>query len=159
MSWVAVAEFRVVGTPKPAGSKRAFTNRATGRAMLVDASGQPGKDWRADVKAAAMGVYQGDLIDAPIYLCVEFRFSRPKSHYGTGRNAKVLKARAPEFHTKAPDTTKLLRGLEDALTGILWTDDSRVVVQRARKDYVDRFTEHPGAQVCVQKWAGLLEGA
>ena len=40
---------------------------------------------------------------------MNFRFVRPKSHYGTGRNAKKLKPSAPPHHTQKPDATKLLR--------------------------------------------------
>jgi Holliday junction resolvase RusA-like endonuclease len=34
-----------------------------------------------------------------------------------------------------PDATKLLRGLEDALTGVVWHDDAQIVSQHVEKRY------------------------
>ena len=55
---------------------------------------------------------------------VTFAFTRPKSHYGAGKNANMLKPSAPEFHTKKPDIDNLQKFLMDALNGVYWHDDS-----------------------------------
>ena len=141
--------FQVYGTPRPGGSKTAFFNKKLGRAMVVDASGQPGKDWRTSVQAAAMEAYRGPLLQGPLDLFITFGLARPKSHYGTGRNADRLKPSAPPYPTKPPDTTKLVRALEDALTGILWRDDAQVVRQTVRKVYA-AHGRRPGAVVTVE---------
>jgi len=70
---------------------------------------------------------------------------RPRAHYGTGKNEYKLKASAPHWNTKAPDTTKLMRPLEDSLTGVIWKDDSQVVWQIGSKEYSDT----PGARVRI----------
>lgn len=145
LSWKTVAEFRVYGDPKPGGSKRAFVNRKTGRAVIVDAC-KKNKQWRDSVATAAVEAYQGEPLTGPIKLAIIFYRARPKSHYGTGRNAGVCKATAPEFPTTRPDATKLLRSTEDALTGILWRDDSQIVQQRVWKQYSPR----PGALIALQ---------
>ncbi len=67
---------------------------------------------------------------------------RPKAH---SRKDGVLKDDAPNWHANKPDATKLLRSLEDALTGVLWIDDSRIVRQQVKKIYGAR----PGADVEV----------
>lgn len=141
----------VRGTPKPAGSKRAFVDRG-GNVRVKDDSGQAGTDWRGDCKAVAVDEMAGrEPLLGPLRLEVDFILPRPKAHYGSGRNAAKLKDGAPRYHDKRPDATKLLRGLEDALTGIVWKDDSQIAAQDVRKVYADdAFT---GAVVTVTRIA------
>lgn len=80
--------------------------------------------------------------DRPLAVVVTFYQQRPRTvHYGSGRNAKELKDSAPAYPISAPDTTKLWRGFEDALTGFVWHDDSRVSGQIADRDFVDWWVE------------------
>jgi crossover junction endodeoxyribonuclease RusA len=74
---------------------------------------------------------------------------RPKGHYGSGKNELTVKNSAPKYPDKKPDCTKLLRALEDALTGILWIDDSQVVRQVVGKSYADTGDAKIGAHVFV----------
>lgn len=127
--------FVVYGQPRPGGSKKAFVNPKTGKAVIVDDSGAAGKSWRQEV-ATAGRVAVGP--DAPLLLgalAVEFTFyrPRPKGHYGSGANAWVLKASAPPAPITRPDALKLARAVEDALTGILWKDDAQIVQETLRK--------------------------
>lgn len=131
-------EFTVIGDPKPAGSKRAFVLKSTGRAIIADACTKS-KDWKATVQAAALDAYQGDPIDGPIAATILFVMRRPKSHY---RKNGELKPDAPHYHTSKPDATKLWRCAEDALTGIAWRDDAQVVMQQIEKVY-----ERPGHRI------------
>jgi Holliday junction resolvase RusA-like endonuclease len=85
------------------------------------------------------------LLEGPLGLAVVFNITRPKGHFGTGRNAGALKDSAPYWPTVKPDATKLLRGLEDALTGVVWRDDAQVVEQAVTK----RYAEREGARVVV----------
>ena len=57
-------------------------------------------------------------IEGPICIEVVFSFQRPKSH--------TKKQREQVAHCQKPDTTNLLKGLEDALNGICWIDDSQI---------------------------------
>ena len=136
-------EFTVLGIAKPAGSKTGFvmTNKQTGkqRAVVVDAC-KTTKPWQAVVSAAAMEANCGKALDAwerPLFdgaLLATFRFyvPRPKSHF----NSKgELKANAPAFITKKPDVLKLARAVEDALTGIVYRDDSQIVQEHLFKSY------------------------
>lgn len=66
-------------------------------------------------------------------MIVEFFLPRPKGHFGV----HGVKRSAPKYPTVRPDATKLMRPLEDALTGIVWKDDSRIVEQVVRKSYGD----------------------
>ena len=136
--------FFVPGLPKPAGSKRPFSTKS-GKLIVVDASGEPGKNWRADCKHTARQVYQGPLLDCALSLDLLFVFPRPKGHYGTGKNAGNVKAVAPRYPIGRPDTTKLIRAVEDSLTSVLYRDDSLIVSQTARK----RYGDNPGVHVSL----------
>lgn len=144
--------FTVLGHPSPAGSKTsgvAYRKGPDGKPVPVtkngkivtftkDSSGQAGKDWRQTVASTGFAARAsspfGDVeLDGP--LVVEMTFFRPRlaSHFGTGRNAGVLKPSAPAAPDTRPDVLKLARAVEDALTSILWTDDARIVDERLRK--------------------------
>ena len=144
-------EFFVPGIPRPGGSKTAFVNKKTGKAILTDAGGKHTANWRSDVKQFALKVCQnaGAPWDGPLDLQAVFVFPRPKAHYGSGKNAQTLKPTAPKWHTSKPDATKLLRSLEDALKSIAWRDDSQVCVQAALKMY----GSVPGASVSIKRMA------
>lgn len=76
------------------------------------------------------------IAHGPLWVSFEFVFVRPRSHYGTGRNALQLKLTAPEWPTgKRNDRTNCLKSTEDALTGIIWYDDSQIVDGPVTKRY------------------------
>ena len=129
--------FFVAGIPRPGGSKRAYTfKRKDGRTgVRCTDTGKYTAKWRQNVAAAARQAYRGPLLTGPLAFAMTFYMPRANSHFGTGRNKGVLKASAPKFHTKTPDVTKLVRAAEDALTGIIWQDDSQVVRQENEKIY------------------------
>jgi Holliday junction resolvase RusA-like endonuclease len=99
------------------------------------------KPWRQEI--AGVAVAEGgwlavglNALDGPVYLSLTFYVKRPESHYGTGRNAGVLKDSAPLHpETSGSDIDKLTRAVLDALTGIVWKDDKRVVVAHAKRRY------------------------
>lgn len=150
--------FTVHGHPEPAGSKRAVPIRrkagggwvATGQTAVID-DNPKAKGWQSMVADAAVQAMIDtedlplEMLEGPLGLAVRFTLKRPKGHFGTGRNANRVKDSAPWWPCVKPDTTKLLRGVEDALTGILWRDDAQVVEQTAVKVYGPQ----EGAQVVV----------
>jgi Holliday junction resolvase RusA-like endonuclease len=153
-------EFFVAGTPKPAGSKRAFPLRRKdgspvmkgGRIIttVVDSSGQPGKDWRGDVRAEAAQHWDGPPLGCRMHLETTFFFPRPKSHYGTGKNAEIVKDGSPAAldHIQKPDALKLQRAVEDALTGIIWIDDAQLSGGQ-HKEWADRHGGPMGALINI----------
>jgi Holliday junction resolvase RusA-like endonuclease len=60
----------------------------------------------------------------PLYVKIDFYFSRPKSHYRTGKNSHELKDNAPLHHTSKPDVDNLAKFVMDAMNKIYWKDDS-----------------------------------
>lgn len=141
------ADIWVPGIPRPGGSKRAFVNPKTGRAIITDAAGQNTKDWKATVKTFAFNNYHGDPIDMPLRVVFYFVFPRPKSHYRTGKFSGELRADAPLFKETQPDVLKLIRPAEDACTGILWVDDARIVQEPGFKVWGIQ----PGLRMIVSK--------
>lgn len=132
--------FFVPGTPRPKGSWRPITNRHTGRVFLK--ASDTDREWqnlvssesRQAVFAAAKGLSSLPT-NTHFILDIIFVFSRPLCHFGSGKNSKVMKANAPSYHTKAPDVDKLSRSILDALTGIVYADDSQVVSLESQKIY------------------------
>ena len=126
--------FRVLGTPVPQGSVKAFGSR------VVANNEQALGSWRSDVASAAQRAKPVDWdINAPVSLRCEFVFPRPLSHYGTGKNATKLKPSAPRYHVKTPDVDKLVRGVADsigdAVARVLLNNDSQIVSIYAAKRY------------------------
>lgn len=115
----------VFGLPAPQGSKR-----HVGNGVMVESSKKV-KPWRQDVKYAALGataqIPAWRPLNGPLAASMTFTFARPKGHYRTGRNAHLLRDSAPARPAVFPDLSKILRCTEDALTGVVWHDDQRVV--------------------------------
>lgn len=131
--------FVAFGQPKTAGSKRAFVTKS-GKAIVTEDC-KASKDWRLVVADAARRAYRGPLLGGALAVDFVFVLPRPRSHYGSGRNAGRLKGSAPSRPATRPDVLKLARAAEDALSGVLWEDDSRITTERLDKVF--------GAVACV----------
>lgn len=110
--------FRVEGmAPAPQGSKR-----HVGGGRMVESCREV-KPWRLLVaqSAVAAGV---PLLRGPVRMSVVFVFRRPAGHF---RKDGRLRPSAPAYHCVKPDGSKLLRSTEDALTGLAFEDDARIV--------------------------------
>ena len=128
-------EFFVPGKPATAGSKRGFgfkrKDGSIGVAMAPDNKRQ--KPWMAAVASSAVDAIGDDceLIRGPVKLAVTLVFARPKSHMGK----RGLRPSAPQCHITKPDSLKCVRAIEDALSGVIWKDDSQVVEHQIAKVY------------------------
>lgn len=124
-------QFEVIGRPAPQGSKKSI-----GRNRFVETSKYL-PAWRAAVTAAAKAAIPDGFepFDCPVVLEMVFRIERPKN---------------PKFGypAVAPDASKLQRGVEDALTGVVWVDDSRIVRWSGREVYC-LPEEQPGVKIAV----------
>jgi Holliday junction resolvase RusA-like endonuclease len=130
----------VPGLPLPQGSKRIGTYKVAGqiRRSIIDNNPRLAQ-WRMQItnytrqEMAEWGTYP---IDGPVSVNIVFNMPRSQSHYGTGRNAHLLKPSAPVFPTHAPDLDKLVRAVLDGCTDAgVWRDDAQVVNIWARKRY------------------------
>ena len=129
----------VPGVAAPQGSKKGFSRAGSTRVQMVESSARV-KPWRESIRAAALAEMGDDWtpIDGPVEVTITYYLPRPKSHYGTGRNAGQLKPTVPLAHTTKPDIDKLDRAVLDALTSAgVWRDDSQVWSLYPVKLYAD----------------------
>jgi Holliday junction resolvase RusA-like endonuclease len=142
--------FTVPGLCKTAGSKRAFMRPGMRFPVIVDDCKET-KNWQGQVKQFAQTAILEhgitDLFSGPLAVKLDFVMQRTKGHFGSGKNANVLKDSAPRYHTVKPDVLKMGRAIEDALTGVLWVDDSQIAIEVLRKTYGQR----PGVTITVKQ--------
>jgi len=136
----------VPGIPAPQGSKNRGAN---GQLYEANKNLPPWRDsviWH--VRKARNGA---PALTGPVLVTMLFVFPRPKSHYGTGRNAGALKPGAPLYHTSKPDRDKLERAIHDALKiGGVFKDDSQSAAGGSKKIYGAR----PGCRITVEALEG-----
>ena len=137
-----MVEFRVYGVPAPQGSKTAFVRG--GKAVVVDGSSKTGRQklssWRAEVAREALNNRPDEVYDHFVHITINFFMPKPKS--------------APKFKMycdKKPDIDKLVRSTLDALTGVIYRDDSQVVSLQAIKFYATP-DEPSGAFISVSHY-------
>lgn len=146
--------FFVPGTPKTQGSKTAYMDHNANKVRLVNVNNEKLKAWRSDIRneaqkeAARLAWQMGDK-DTPICLRLTFYFRRPSGHYTSKGN---YSKNAASYHTKKPDVSKLARAVEDAMTGLIYIDDSQVFSEIITKEYLDSLQDPEGVQVSVMKF-------
>jgi len=139
-----IASFRVLGVPETQGSKTAVMRG--GRAHVIEGSNGPKRqrfvDWRQAVRSEGQR-WQEDqgnpgLFDGPLIVNLAFGLAKPASAPKTRRTWPIK--------AQSGDIDKLARCVLDALTGVLFADDSQVVALASAKD----FSEQPGLTVLVR---------
>lgn len=85
-------------------------------------------------------------MNGAILLSTTFVFARPKNHF---RANGELKPNAPKHCTgRIGDVSKLVRAVEDAMTGIVYNDDAQIISLIAHRRFAnDR--EQPCAIITV----------
>ena len=141
-------EFRISGVPGAQGSKvmtRFGSMRESSKKVMP---------WRQAVMWTTENEYHSGLINDPVCVELIFIFTRPKGHYGTGRNCEKLKESSPIHCTSSlhGDIDKLARctldGLAQRSGGCVLKDDSLVVRLLCSKRYASAH-ETPGALVRI----------
>lgn len=122
----------VPGRAAPQGSKR-----HVGGGRMVESSKALGP-WRTVVAWSAAQAYRDAPLDGPLAVVVEFVMPRP---------AGCPKRSTPPA-VKRPDVDKLARAVLDALSGVVWRDDSQIVDLHPTKRIAE-LNEQPGAHIRV----------
>ena len=148
-----VLRFVIYGKALTQGSKRSMpiyrkgpngkpvpVTDANGRVMTRTVNANPKLvDWRQQITSAAAEAFpQCALLMSPLVLKATFEIARPMGHYGTGKNEGTVKASSPKYHTQKPDVLKLMRAVEDSLTGVVYHDDSQIVSSIPEKIWGDQ---------------------
>jgi crossover junction endodeoxyribonuclease RusA len=124
--------FFVAGRPAPQGSKR-----HVGGGVLIESS-KACAPWRTNVAWWASQVHDGPPMDGPLSVNLVFVMPRP---------AATPKRRTPAA-VKKPDVDKLARAILDALTDVVWRDDSQITHLNARKRLAE-LDEQPGVRIRI----------
>lgn len=133
---VTTEQFFVPGTPRPQGSKK-YAGHRGGKPILLESSVHL-KDWRTKVRQVAQLHHRGPQWDGPIHVETEFIIPRPKN----------WKPNRMEPCTVKPDGDKLTRAIWDALTGIVFRDDSQIVKWSGTKRRA-QHNEQPGVSITI----------
>jgi len=126
--------FFIPGISVPQGRPRVFVNQNTGRPVVYDP--KKSKDWKGIVSWHARQNWTGEILQGPIEMALVFHLQRPKS-----LPKKV------RFHMKRPDLDNLTKAVKDGMKGIIYRDDSQVILMHLGK----RYGNTPGVSVRIRE--------
>lgn len=143
--------FDVPGIAAPQGSWVSFISKTTGRAMGKPSNERELTAWRktvADHARHCRPPWLAEPWDGPVFLSLLFVRERGDDYRVDGT---TLKKGARRYPDTAPDGDKLDRAVWDALTGVAFTNDARVVSWVGAKRYAA-----PGEAAHVEVEVGFL---
>lgn len=140
---MSVILFEVRGKPVTQGSMRAYLPKGS-RFPVVTHANPKTAEWRNLVAMEARRVAPATPWLGPVKITLVFRLQRPKGHYHP--KSGELRADAARHPSSPPDASKLLRAVEDALTGLIYRDDAQIVHAVVWKQY-----GIPGVEVEVRE--------
>ena len=142
--------FTALGKPQPKGAHTSFVPRRGDGSLVMRRDGAPmvitkdSNERQEQAQGELMRIAQqarlavGEPVwEGPVAVTVRYFFRRPKHHYGTGRNARVLKDGAPAHPISSADLDKLDRLVFDALTATVIRDDKQIVAGLHSKHFAD----------------------
>lgn len=116
-----------------------------GRAVMRGANGSHKVNtFKPMVAMAARQAYSGPPLEGPIEIFVEFVMPRPGNMVWKSRPMPRV------WHTKKPDGDNLVKGVKDALSKVLWRDDSQICSMRVMK-WVAAGHEQPHVELLVRE--------
>ena len=86
--------------------------------------------------------YKGKVLTDPISMVLSFYMPIPKN---TSKKKRLAMLEFKEYHTKKPDTSNLIKFIEDCLKTMVFSDDSQVYEIIAEKKY----SEQPGTEIII----------
>lgn len=123
--------FTVYGEPVAQGRPRAST--FGGFVRMYDP--KKSSDFKDYVRLVASQYAPGKLLEGPLVLQLRIYKPIPKSF----SKKKTVQAEAGQLRpTNKPDVDNYVKGIKDALKGVIWKDDSQVVDLVAGKYYGER---------------------
>jgi crossover junction endodeoxyribonuclease RusA len=134
--------FFAAGTPQPQGSSKGYPIRRRDGSVgvAITTANVKLKPWRQTVQVHAQLALEqaglrGQLAEGGVAITAQFYLPPPKAAESQLRKGRFVPM------VKRPDVDKLARGLLDALTGVIFADDSQVMELLAGKVYAQ-----PGRQ-------------
>lgn len=87
----------------------------------------PVQQYKRDLQIACQSVYQGEPLTGPLQ--VDFVFVMPRPVRMTWKRRPMPRER----HAVKPDKDNIAKATQDALTGLLWKDDSQICAGSTEK--------------------------
>lgn len=142
------------GLPVTQGSKKAFVNPKTGRAVLVDDDSKGLKQWRAGITDLVTYALPRGWRPLDRAVAVELTFRLPRPEHGS---PGYLVAAEQPVNQQSGDVDKLARAVLDALTTAkVYTDDCRITRLVIEKTYPAPGERH-GVEIDV-RWTAADPG-
>lgn len=113
----------VYGHPVPKARARTVRTRS---GKTVSFTPKETESWENSIRNQALKARPGQLLDGPLVLEATFFLLRPKS-----------RPKKDKYPDRKPDLDNLVKSVKDALEGIVYTNDSRIVDEVVRKRYDD----------------------
>jgi Holliday junction resolvase RusA-like endonuclease len=121
--------FVVIGEPKGQPRPRAFARKigTSYHARVYDAGSAEGWKSAIALNAREAGL-DGIMMEGPIAFQMCCFFTRPKSHYRSGKNHALLKFACEEVRKiSKPDLDNLFKAATDCFTALgAWKDDAQI---------------------------------
>jgi Holliday junction resolvase RusA-like endonuclease len=148
-----IVAFRVDGIAQPKGSTKSFrfTPRRGREQIRTVNDNDANAGWAAAVKWQAIAAMRRLPVDdraplrGPVRLTLACYLPRPKKFQRPGLHIA---------HLTRPDASKLLRSIEDALTNVVYVDDSQVTDVVVLKRYA-AVGANPHVDVWVEPTGGI----
>lgn len=129
MTWLV--NFQVQGKPITQGNKTMMISASTGKPIMLEGKGKEAQEefkaWRASIQTmATMAMRKAKLqpLEGPLEVYYRFLLPKPKS-----------KPKWKWLPDVKPDSDKLERAVNDAMTKIVFVDDAQICVTRVEKFY------------------------
>lgn len=135
--------FTIYGKPASYSAPARVIRRKNGSAYAQHYAGAKHKTWQGSVVAQALPHRPATPWPGAVSLSLVFVRTRPRSlvkHPGRCKDPK-RQAQAVDPIVR-PDILKLVRPVEDAMSGIFWVDDSQVITHKCSKEYGEADCVH-----------------
>lgn len=125
-----VIQFTIPGAAQAQERTGRFINPKDGRIVSYDP--RKSRDYKTLVQWVAMEHSPKLLLDGPLFVKIDVFKPMPKSLSKKKRIDAIAGRLRP---ITKPDNTNYAKGIEDALNGLIWHDDSQIVTITIRKWY------------------------
>ena len=138
--------FEIPGDAQAQGRPRAGKTKR-GKVVMYDP--QESRDYKSYVRLIASQHRPNNPLEGQLEVFINIYRRMPKSITKKRRQAVIEGIHRP---ITKPDLTNIAKGIEDALNGIIYKDDSQIVDLHISKYYSDR----PRVEVQIRELEGIL---
>lgn len=147
-----IVQFTIDGHPVPKGRPRFGRSRG---GFTVAYTPQATTNYEAWVKHCAVAAMAGQPpLEGPLMLRATFYLEIPQSWPAWKHDAAAM---GQVYPTGKPDTDNFIKAVTDGANGILWRDDSQLVLIEASKAYAS--DGKPGSFVWVKRLEAIASAA